>query len=106
MDVEFSTDLIGCMGKQDSQTNIDNVASSLLQQVAPEDIVIFTDGSAVEGTKDGGAGAVISIPYRILPYPRLPTKEGGEGRVKSYKSIPGREKTVLKRACGALCSSF
>ena len=80
MDIEFSTNLMGCMGKQDAQTNIDNAAKTLLQGIDPDDIVIFSDGSAVEGTKNGGAGAVVTV--------------------------PGREKVVLKKACGKVCSSF
>ena len=74
MDIEFSTNLMGCMGKQDAQTNIDNAAKTLLQGIDPDDIVIFSDGSAVEGTKNGGAGAVVTV--------------------------PGREKVVLKKAFG------
>ena len=80
MDIEFSTNLMGCMGKQDEQINIDNAAQTLLQDVSPEDILIFTDGSAEEGTKNGGAGAVVTM--------------------------PSKEKVTLKRACGKVCSSF
>ena len=80
MDIDFSTNLMGCMGKQDAQINIENAAASLLQQTSPEDIIIFTDGSAMEGTRNGGAGAVISI--------------------------PGQQKAILKRACGVICSSY
>ena len=42
MDVEFSTDLIGCMGKQDSQTNIfDKKCVQLIFASSNTDIIII-----------------------------------------------------------------
>lgn len=79
-DVEFNTMLQGCMGKDDSTPNIQNAANNILDGIKDTDIVCFTDGSAVEATRNGGAGGVINI--------------------------PGQDKIIIKRAGGVLCSSY
>ena len=79
-DIEFNYMLDGCMGKNDSDENITNAAQNFLEKTRPNDIVCYTDGSAVEGTKNGGAGAVIQI--------------------------PNREKIIITKACGTICSSY
>ena len=80
IDVSFATELHGCTGKQDSDEKIQRAAEKILENVKTNDIVCWTDGSAEEGTKNGGAGAIISI--------------------------PGEDEITIKEASGAICSSF
>ena len=69
------------MGKGDADTNIEEAVQNLLCRVDHDkDIVCYTDGSAEDGTKNGGAGAVVYI--------------------------PGQEEMLIHRACGTICSSF
>ena len=79
-DVEFNTTLDGCMGKNDAAENINNAAQRLLDKISEADIVCYTDGSAHEGTKNGGAGATVEI--------------------------PGSDKITIKYPCGIICSSY
>ena len=51
-----------------------------MENVKDVDIVCFTDGSAMEGTKNCGAGGIVQI--------------------------PGEEKITVKEPCGVICSSF
>ena len=78
--VNFSTSLDGCMGKNDTQTNIVKAASGMYDKFLEDDIICYTDGSVNDGTRNGGAGACINI--------------------------PGEDKVTLRRACGIICSSF
>ena len=80
-DVNFSTQLDFCAGKNDAQDNIEIAAQHLYDKFGSLDIICFTDGSCVEGTKNGGGGATITFPEH-------------------------EEKTTLTRACGMICSSF
>ena len=79
-DVEFNTVLEGCSGKSDTQEHVTHAYLYLMENVKDTDIVCFTDGSAMEGTKNGGAGATVEI--------------------------PGDEKITVKEPCGIICSSF
>ena len=53
--VEFHTNLQGIMGKDDAATKIEVAVRNLLDQTQPHDIVCYTDGSAEDGTTNGGA---------------------------------------------------
>jgi len=79
-EVQFNTELAGIFGKDDTTTNIDGAVKDLLSKVKETDIVCYTDGSAEDGTKNGGAGAIIYFP--------------GEEEIKVY------------RGCGVICSSY
>ena len=79
-DVQFNTELEGIVGKNDTTTNIDNAAKHLLSRVKETDIVCYTDGPAEDGTKNGGAGAVVYI--------------------------PGEEEKKVHKGCGVICSSY
>ena len=68
------------MGKSDAAENINNAAQRLLDKISETDIVCYTDGSAHEGTKNGGAGATVEI--------------------------PGSDKITIKSPCGIICSSY
>lgn len=76
----FNTELEGCTGKHDTEQNIRAAADLLISKMQPSDIVCYTDGSAEEGTTNGGAGSVIHL--------------------------PSGEKVTLKAACGLHCSSY
>ncbi len=78
--VEFRTDLQGIMGKDDAATKVEEAAQNLLSQTRPHDIVCYTDGSAEDGTANGGAGGVIYI--------------------------PGEDEILVHKACGTTCSSY
>ena len=78
--VEFHTNLQGIMGKDDAATKIEVAVRNLLDQTQPHDIVCYTDGSAEDGTTNGGAGGVIFIPEE--------------------------EEMIVHKACGTTCSSY
>ena len=78
--VDFRTDLQGIMGKNDAETNITEATNNLLKQTKEHDIVCYTDGSAEDGTKNGGAGGVVNI--------------------------PGEKEIIIHKACGTICSSY
>ena len=78
--VEFRTNLQGIMGKNDAQTSIEEATDNLLKETREHDIVCYTDGSAEDGTKNGGAGGVIYI--------------------------PGEAELIVHKACGTICSSY
>ena len=79
-DCQFNTVLEGCSGKADTEEHITQAYLYLMENVKDVDIVCFTDGSAMEGTKNGGAGGIVQI--------------------------PGEEKITVKEPCGVICSSF
>ena len=66
------------MGKNDTETNITEATNNL--QTKEHDIVCYTDGSAEDGTKNGGAGGVVNI--------------------------PGENEIIIHKACGTICSSY
>ncbi len=68
------------MGKEDAVTKVEEAMEKLLSQTQPQDIVCYTDGSAEDGTTNGGAGGVIYI--------------------------PGEEEMLVHKACGTTCSSY
>ena len=81
-DVEFFSSLDGCSGKHDTDANIATAAQQLVEKIGVDDVVFYSDGSAEEGTKNGGAGGVMYLP-------------GLE-----------KERRVVMKACGVICSSF
>ena len=62
--VEFHTDLLGIMGRNDAETNITEATNNLLKQTKDHDIVCYSDGSAEDGTRNCGAGGVVNIPEK------------------------------------------
>ena len=81
-DVEFFSSLDGCSGKYDTDANIATAAQQLVEKIGVDDVVFYSDGSAEEGTKNGGAGGVMYLPG------------------------PEKERRVVMKACGVICSSF
>lgn len=60
--VNFFEDLEGCSGKTDTDENLTKAIADLMAKIKDEDVVCYTDGSCEEGTRNGGAGAVVKIP--------------------------------------------
>ena len=67
-DVEFLSSLNRCSGKYDTDADIASAAQHLVEKIGVDDVVLYSDGSAEEGTKD-------KVPTR----PRKRKKSSNEG---------------------------